>query len=163
LYVDTKVLEEHTVFIFRAEDGDNMFFRNSGIYLQGHTALLHRRPTSMILSDVNFLCDHLIGNMKANYSSRSVFNRPADSRVQTSTGLQTVAFRLHKIERRMISPCETHRLVWLPSVFDVSFQVLTAVKMWVVVFWVVTPRSLANGASDVRVLWGQCPLLERGV
>jgi hypothetical protein len=37
---------EHTVSIFRAEDGRRMFLRNAGICRQSHAALQPRRPTS---------------------------------------------------------------------------------------------------------------------
>jgi hypothetical protein len=33
------------MFVFTPEDGDSMFLRNAGIYLQVHTALQPRRPT----------------------------------------------------------------------------------------------------------------------
>jgi hypothetical protein len=44
LLVDTKVSEEHNVFIFRAKG--STFLRNVGIYLQVLTELLPRRRTS---------------------------------------------------------------------------------------------------------------------
>jgi hypothetical protein len=43
--LDTTVSEEHTVSIFSPEDGDSMFLRNFGIYLQVHTVLQPTRPT----------------------------------------------------------------------------------------------------------------------
>jgi hypothetical protein len=47
LQVDNNVSGKHTVSIFRAEyDGDSMFLRNAGVYLQVYTALQPRRTTS---------------------------------------------------------------------------------------------------------------------
>jgi hypothetical protein len=43
--IDNNVSEEHTAS-FRAEDGGSIFLQNVGIYLQVHTALQPRRPTS---------------------------------------------------------------------------------------------------------------------
>jgi hypothetical protein len=42
----THVSEKHCVSIFRAHDGDGMFLRNVGVYLQAHMALKPIRPTS---------------------------------------------------------------------------------------------------------------------
>jgi hypothetical protein len=39
--------EEHTASTFSAEYGDGMFLRNVVVYLQVHTVLLSRRPTSI--------------------------------------------------------------------------------------------------------------------
>jgi hypothetical protein len=44
LYVEA---EDHTVSIFRAEEGGNIFLRNVGIFPQVHTTLQPRRPTSI--------------------------------------------------------------------------------------------------------------------
>jgi hypothetical protein len=38
--------EEHTTSIFSSEDGNSIFLRNVGIYLQIHTASQPIRPTS---------------------------------------------------------------------------------------------------------------------
>jgi hypothetical protein len=46
LQVEPNVSEEHTVTIFRAEDRDNMFLQNDGIYLQVHMVLQPGRSTS---------------------------------------------------------------------------------------------------------------------
>jgi hypothetical protein len=39
---------ETALALYRAEDGDSMFFRNSGIYQQVHAALKPERPTSIL-------------------------------------------------------------------------------------------------------------------
>jgi hypothetical protein len=44
------VSEDQTIPITSPEDGSNMLPRNVGVYLQVHTALLHREPTSTSLS-----------------------------------------------------------------------------------------------------------------
>jgi hypothetical protein len=44
--VGTNISEKYTVYIFSPEDEDSKFVRNVGIYLQVHTALQPRRPTS---------------------------------------------------------------------------------------------------------------------
>jgi hypothetical protein len=60
----TNVSEEHrpAVSVFSPEDGDSIFLRNVGTYLQVHTALQPTRPTSTSLLPwevITHICVHL--------------------------------------------------------------------------------------------------------
>jgi hypothetical protein len=55
--VDTNVSEEHSLSIFRAEDGGSMFLRNVGVYLQDHAALQHRKTNIYVSWKGLLTCD----------------------------------------------------------------------------------------------------------
>jgi hypothetical protein len=63
-----------TVSTLRAEDGDSMFLRNVGIYLQVCTALQHRRPTSTLHRRENFKSHEL--NMRSSFGVRDQVSHP---------------------------------------------------------------------------------------
>jgi hypothetical protein len=45
LKVGTSISEDKTAFIFVPKEGDSMFLRNVGVYLQVHMTSLPRKPT----------------------------------------------------------------------------------------------------------------------
>jgi hypothetical protein len=55
---------------FTAEDGDSMFLRNDGIYLEVHPALLPRRPTSVTRTRI--VTEYLFGKITANLTVLSI-------------------------------------------------------------------------------------------
>jgi hypothetical protein len=67
MYVDTSLSEKSIVYIFGhfiPEDGETIFLRNIGVYLQIHTILSHRSPTAT----VHFLPTSITTNFSVNTS-----------------------------------------------------------------------------------------------
>jgi hypothetical protein len=62
ILIQSNVSDEHTVSILSAEDGDSMFLRNFGIYLQAYTELQLKikTPKQFSYNFFNIKCDRAV-------------------------------------------------------------------------------------------------------